>query len=165
MATYLLRNSLNPGKVVGCTITFRQLINKGDNGESAWVVEIRTNEPHKDGGSILPVFVHYTSADNLDEAIGQATKSIANQVDWEPLSVDYRPPFVLFHSPQNGDVVDIYSDVIIDIKDLLPAAGIDPDSIEVVINNIDVTNEVELTGDPYEYRLIWKPRDRVLDTY
>lgn len=166
MAEYLLRNTLNPGKVVKCTITFRQLTPKGEEGEPIWLVEINTAESHKDGGDIPPVYIHYTSLDNLDEEIKKATEEIAKQIDWLPMDTDGRGPFVSYSSPTEGDTsVSIYSNVVIDIKDIIPSAGIDSSSIEVTVNGTDVTSEIELTGDPYEYRVIWKPFKRVLDTY
>ena len=164
MAEYLLRNSLNLGKVVACTISFRQIVNKGEEGEPVWLVEISTPEPHKDGGSIAPEYVHYVSSDNLDDAIREATANIADQVDWTPTVEDVRPPFVFAYQPR-PNIVDIYSDVVVDIKDVLPAAGVDVDTIEVTVNGMDVTNELQIDGDPYEYRVIWSPKIRVLDYY
>lgn len=164
MAEYLLRNSLNPGKVVSCSVSFRQLVNRGEEGEPVWLVEVVTLEPHKDGGSIPPEYVHLTSDKNLDAAIRSATKNIAEKVNWLPVIADLRPPFVKHYSPSSS-VVDIYSDVIVDITDILPAAGIDPDSIKMVVNDLDVTSELELIGDPYDYRVIWQPAIRVLDYY
>jgi hypothetical protein len=164
MAEYLLRNSLNPGKVVSCSVSFRQIVNKGEEGEPVWLVEIRTLEPHKDGGSIPPEYIHYTNDQNLDVAIRKATQRIASKVNWEPTITDIRPPFVVDYSPRS-DVVDIYSDVMVDITDILPAAGIDPDSITMTINGLDVTDEIELIGDPYNYRVMWQPKIRVLDYY
>lgn len=167
MSEFLLRNSLNPNKVVQCTISFRQLVAKGDEGEPVWVVEIGTLEPRKypPGGTIDPVFIHYTSSVNLDAAIKEATETIAAQVDWEPLDEDLRPPFVIYNRPTDGEVASIYSDVVIDIKDVLPAAGIDIDSITMSVNGFDVTSEIDIEGDPYEYRIRWVPFKRVLDTY
>ncbi len=167
MAEYLLRNSLNPNKVVKCTITFRQIINKGENGEPIWLIEIDTIEPHKDGGKILPVFIHYTTSTNLDVAIKEATEKIAEQINWESLISDLRPPFVIYSFPEINRVnsVGIHTSVIVDIQDILPAAGIDSNSIEVVINDIDVSDEISLDGDPYQYRVRWDPKVRIYDYY
>jgi len=163
MAQYLLRNMLNPGKVVGCSVTFRQLINKDEKGETVWLIEAVTPEPHKDGtGDILPEYVHYTEDQNLDVAINEATERIAAQVDWAPLTNDLRPPFVVDYEPK-APIVGIYSDVVVVIKDIFPTGGIDPDSIEVVINNIDVTDEIKLLGDPLQYSVMWGPPIRVFD--
>jgi len=163
MAQYLLRNSLNPGKVVVCSVTFRQLINKGEEGEAVWLIEVVTSEPHKDGmGDILPEYVHYTEDQNLDVAINEATERIAAQVDWIPLTGDLRPPFVIDYEPKMS-VVSIHSNVAVVIEDIFPAAGIDLDSIEVVINNLDVTDEIKLTGDPFQYNITWIPTVRIFD--
>lgn len=166
MGEYLLRNSLNPGKVVKCAITFRQLVNKNEDGELVWLIQINTLEPHKDGGVIPPLFIHYTSSNNLDDAIKDATQTISKQIDWGALNTDLRPPFVTYNYPYiTHSVVGIYSSVTIDITDVLPSAGIDPDSIEVIINDMDVTGEIKLDGDPYQYRVRWDPKVRVYDYY
>lgn len=165
MADYLLRNSLNPGKVVKCTITFRQIVNKGESGEPVWLVEIGTLEPHKDGGSIPAVFIHYVYSDNLDEAIRNSTSVIAEQVDWEIDVADMRPPFVTYKYPIEASEADIHSDVIIDIVDILPAAGIDKDSIRITVNELDVSNEIDVFGDPFNYRIKWSPKIRIMDYY
>lgn len=163
MAQYLLRNSLNPTKVVACSVTFRQVVNKGEEGEPVWLVEVVTVEPHKNGtGVIPPVYEHYTTDQNLDVVINTATRKIAGQIDWTPLTDDLRAPFVYYSEPVAA-VVGMHEDVLVDIKDILPAAGIDPESIEVVINGIDVTNEIDLSGSPYDYRIIWRPKIRVYD--
>ncbi len=160
MAQFLVRNSLNPQKVIKCGITFEQLTPKDDEGEPIWVIEIATDEPHKDGGDILPEFINLTSLDNLDEEIEKAVKTISVQVDWTPLESDLRAPFVEACYPSDYEV-SIESHVKIILKELLPSAGIDVDSIQMTINDFDVTSELEVTGDPYEYTLKWKPFMRV----
>ena len=166
MAEYILRNSLNPDKVVKCSITFRKITNKNEEGEPVWLIQIATIEPHKDGGNIAPVFIHTASLNNIDVEINEATEKIADQVDWGVLKKDTRAPIAYITQPL-GDVenVDINSNVVFDVEDLLPAAGVDVDSIEVLVNGMDVTNELEITGDPYKYNVIWKPFKRVFDYY
>lgn len=166
MAEYLLRNSLNPDKVVSCAITFRKITNKDQRGEPIWLVQIATEEPHKTGGSIAPIFIHLATLNNLSLEINQATEKIAAQVNWGTLKEDLRPPILSIIEPINDlESVSIKSNMIFDIEDLLPAAGVDIDSIKVLINDVDVTDEVDISGDPYQYRVIWKPFKRVLDYY
>lgn len=166
MAEYILRNSLNPDRVVKCFITFRKLTNKDERAEPVWLVHIVTDEPHKDGGNIAPVFIHLATLNNLDLEINNATEKIASQVNWGTLKEDTRAPIVSIVEPV-GDInnVGIMSNVIFDIEDLLPAAGVDMDSIKVSVNGMDVTEEIEVMGDPYIYRVIWKPFKRVFDCY
>jgi hypothetical protein len=163
MAEYVLRNALNPNKAVACTVTFRQLVNKGEEGEPVWVVEVGTAALDKDGNSISPVFIHYTSEINLDDAIRTATEEIGAQIDWSPMVEDKRPPFVTNFSPAQK-IVSIYSDVVVNVEDLFPTAGIDPDSIQMTINDLDVSEELKIKGNPFAYSITWSPKIRVLDT-
>lgn len=165
MATYLLRNSLNPSKVVGCTISLRQLTNKGEKGEPVWLLELRTVEPHKDGGDIPPAYVHYTDSINLDEAIKEATEIISRQVDWTPLETDSQAPFIYSISPASGENASINSGITFILKDAFPTIGIDVDSIEVDINGFDITNDLKISGTPSEYKVVWNPSIRVTEEY
>jgi hypothetical protein len=160
MAQFLIRNSLNPQKVIKCGITFEQVTPKSGEGEPIWVVELATDELHKDGGSIPPEFISLTSLDNLDEEIEKAVEIISEKVDWTPLEIDIRPPFVESCYPSSYEV-SIESSIEIVLKDLLPAAGIDISSINMTINDFNVNSELEISGDPYEYILKWKPFMRV----
>ncbi len=164
MAQFLLRNSLNPQKVVRCGITFTQTVPKGGEGEPIWVVEVATDEPHKDGGDIPPEFINLTTLDNLDQEVEVAVEIISAKIDWTPLEEDVRAPLVESCSPSEYEA-SIDSTIKIVIKDLLPAAGIDIDSIQMIINDVDVTGDLEISGDPYEYTVKWIPFMRVLEEY
>lgn len=165
MAEYIIRNSLNPHKVVKCGVTFRQVVNKGDEGEPIWLVEVATNEPHKDTGeSIKPEFINLLSFDNLDAELEKATSALSAQIDWTPLDVDSRPPFVSSSSPTSY-YADIASNIQLVISEALPSAGIDISSIQMTVNGEDVSSELTITGDPYEYKVGWEPFLRVYDTY
>lgn len=164
MAQFLLRNSLNPQKVVRCGITFTQVVPMGSEGEAIWVVEVATDEPHKNGGDIPPEFVNLTTLNNLDQEIEKAVEIISAKIDWTPLEEDIRPPYVESRSP-SGYEVSIDSVVEVVLKDILPAAGIDINSIQMTINDVDVTSDLEIKGDPYEYTVKWVPFMRVLDEY
>lgn len=158
MANYLLRNSLNPNKVVSCTITFRQFVDKNaKDGELRWLVEITTAELSKSGEKIAPVYINYTSETNLDLEIKKATEAVSKQIDWEPVVSDLRPPFVSYCNTEEGETVSIDSNLVFTIEDILPAAGIDPDSIRVTVNGMDVADNLKITGDPYKYEVRWAP--------
>ena len=157
MAEFVIRNNLNPNKAVSCTITFRQIVNKGEEGEPVWVLQMGTVEPHKDGGPIAPVFVHLTDEDNLNDAVSEAVTRLSEQIDWSPLRTDSRAPFVIYHAPEENGIAKINSDVNVGIKDLVPSAGIDLDSIKMTINGYDVTEDLEIIGTPTEYSLTWRP--------
>jgi len=164
MAEYILRNSLNPDKVVKCSITFRKITNKNEEGEPVWLIQIATMEQHKDGGDIPPIFIHLATLNNLDLEINSATERIADQVDWGVLREDTRAPIVSIIEPGNDmDNVSINSNLIFDIEDILPATGVDINSIEILVNDFDVTSELNITGDPWGYNVKWVPYLRIYE--
>ncbi len=160
MAEFFIRNSLNPYKTVKLGVTFRQMVLKDNDGELFWLVEVNTDELDVDGNEITPEYVHLTSLDNLDQEIQKASAIIAGKVDWSPLADDTRPPYVISVSPTEY-LVDIDEDVITTIKESLPSAGIDSDSIKMTVNGIDVSSELTITGGPYEYTIKWGPPVRI----
>lgn len=164
MAEFLVRNSLNPSKVILCGITYRQVVPKGEEGEAVWVIEIATEEPDISGNPISSEILHLTDLTYLEEEITEAVERIAAQIDWSPLVTDTRAPYVYSISPSAYEV-PLETSVEVVIKEILPAAGIDIDSIEMTINDEDVTDELVITGDPYEYKIKWSPFVRVQDEY
>ena len=161
MAYFQVRNSLNPYKVIVCGITYKQVVPKGSDGEAIWVIEVATDEPHiTTGGTIPPHYINITEELDLDLEIEKAISYISQQVDWEPLSKDLRPPFVNSVQPDTY-IQPMHQNVVVNIIDLHPSYGIDIDSIEMTVNGIDVTNDLRITGDEYEYRVEWGPPSRV----
>lgn len=158
MAYFLVRDSLNPYKVVKFSITLQQQILKGWEGEPVWTAEINTLEPTISGSVMRSRYIHLRTLDNLDQEIEKITAEMCQEIDWTPRIPDHRSPYVVYASPyQSQTGVDIDSRVEIRIKESLPSAGIDIGSIEAEINGVDITSELEITGDPYEYVVKWKP--------
>lgn len=162
MAEFIVRNSLNPHKVIKVGVTFNQVTPKGYEGEDLWVVEVATNETTVSGETIRPVYINNVTARTLDEEIANAIGILSAQVDWSPLLDDTREPIIESISPAEYEV-DIESSVEISLQEILPAAGIDIDSITMTVNDFDVTDTLEITGDPYRYKVKWKPFLRIYD--
>jgi len=156
MAEFFIRNTLNPNKAVRCDLTLRQIVPKNYEGEPIWVLELVTQELHRDGGNIRPVYINLVNLDNLDVEINEAVEELSAQIDWAPLDIDIRAPVVTSYYP-TGDSVSIEQHVVINLEELLPAEGIDPDSITMTINGLNVTPELIIEGDPYAYSVRWKP--------
>ena len=156
MAEFFIRNTLNPNKVIKCDLTFRQIVPKNYEGEPIWVVELVTQEPHKNGGEIRPVYINLVDLDDLDKEVTEAVEILSERINWTPLDIDGREPIVTSYHPV-GDSVSIEDHVVIDIEELFPAEGIDPDSITIAVNGFDVTPELIIEGDPYAYNVKWKP--------
>ena len=165
MAYYFIKNPLNPSKVVKCNVTLRQWAARVDGGELTWMLQVETAEPHKNGGLIAPEFVRLVTLKDLDSELRKTTESIASKIDWGVSANDVSPPFVVDCAPLNGSIAGILSNVVVELRDAAPAAGLDFDSIEVSVNGFDVTGEVEIHGDPFECKVVWRPGIRVRDYY
>jgi hypothetical protein len=170
MAEFYVRNSLNLNKSVKFNITLRYYVIKGVEGESVWTLEIGTTYPDINGDPINPKRIYNVSAANFDDVIEPALAELCAQIDWSPLMSDKEAPFVESTSPLDDNLnVNINSNIEMFLKDDLPSAGIDLSNMKIILNNgaidFDITEEIEIDGDPYEYSLKWRPPMRVYDTY
>jgi len=156
MASFYIRNSLNPSKVVLCGVTHRQVVPTNNEGEAIWVIEIATNETDVNGDPIASEFLNLTDLTHLDSEMSEAIERISARIDWSPLQADSNVPYVEEVFPPDYEVA-LDTSVELLLKERLPSAGIDDSSIVMTINGLDVTNELELIGDPYEYRIKWSP--------
>jgi hypothetical protein len=165
MASFLLRNPLNPGKVVSLGITYTQVIDvKDKTRELLWVVEIATNETTVSGVAISPEIIHLIDLDSMDAEIKEAVERISAKINWEPLSEDTRAPIIEEISPSTYTAA-ITSAVSFGLIDLQPSAGIDLSSIQLFINDIEVSPDMIIEGDEYGCNVSWRPRIIVYDTY
>jgi hypothetical protein len=161
MAYFQVRNSLNPSKVIVCGITYTQVVPKGNEGEAIWVIAVATDEPHiTTSGTIPPYYITVTDELDLDLEIEKAVAAISRQVNWEPLAADTRPPFVNSVHPSTY-IQDMQENVRVSIIDLHPSLGIDINSIQMFVNDFEVTDDLRISGDEYEYEVEWRPPARV----
>jgi hypothetical protein len=167
MANFYVRNSLG-NLTVKFNITLRYFVIKGEEGEHMWVLEIGTTHKDVNGDPISAKKIHNIAAENLDDVIETALADLCTQIDWSPFADDKRAPFIDYFSPV-GSNVSIASNIDVVIKDRLLSAGIDLSNMKVILNNsmqdFDITSEVIVEGDAYEYRLKWITPLRVYDTY
>lgn len=165
MAEFLIRNSLNPHKVVKCGVTLTQYVDyKNHDGEPIWLLAVGTSEKDKNGNAISEVYTNLTSLDTIDKEIELLVSKISKQIDWGTFDDDSHPPFVDSVYPVNY-IAKMEDPVEFVIKELMPSTGIDLDTLKLTANGIDITDELEITGNPYEYHLKWRPRIKVYDFY
>ena len=163
MAYFQVRNSLNPSKVIVCGITYKQVVPKDNEGEAIWVIEVATDEPHiTTSGTIPPYYINVTDELDLDLEIEKAIAYISKQVDWSPLAEDTRPPYVTAVQPDTY-IQRMQENVMVTISESHPSLGIDIDSIEMFVNGMDVTSDLIIQGDEYEYNVEWRPPSRVYE--
>lgn len=168
MAEFWVRHSLNLNKAVKFNITLRYFVVTGEKGEHIWVLEIGTTYPDADGKAIVAKKIHLTSVTNLDEIIEDSVADMCAQIDWSPFVEDKYAPNISDVVP-TGSGVSIANDIRFTLTDDLPSAGIDLSNIKVFLNNsmteFDITSEVQVTGDPYQYEFKWSPELRVYSRY
>lgn len=166
---FYVSNSLNLTKSVKFNITLRYFVPKGERGDHKWILEIGTTHLGANGFPIQSKKIHNISAENLDIIIEEALSSMCSQIDWSPFVADVDVPYVDTVYPVDGTTIPISSNLYMKIKERLPAAGIDLSDLKVMLNNsmtdIDITDQIDIKGDPYEYEFTWIPPLRVYDTY
>lgn len=168
MAEFWVRHSLNLTKIAKFNITLRYVIEKSERGEHVWVLEVGTVAPDSSGDFMYSKKVHLVSANNLDDVIEDAVSELCARIDWSPFIEDKYAPTIVDAAPV-GSGITIGSNVSFIVVDELPAAGVDLSNMKVILNNgtvdFDITNEVYITGDPYQYELKWFPPLRVYSRY
>lgn len=168
MAHLLVRHSLNPDVVVKFNVTVKQFTITTSDGDAKWLLEVGTGHLDKDGYNIRPTYVHLTTLDSLDQELERVIADMCLLIDWGVLVADGAPPYVSEHSPTGNDV-SILSKIRIKIKEELPSSGIDLSEAKVYLNTgmriFDITDDIVIKGDPYEYKIEWQTPLRVYNTY
>ena len=165
MADFFIRNSLNPHKLVRCGMTLTQYVDyTGHDGEPIWLLAVGTTELDKNGKEIKEVYTNLTNLDNISEELEKLVEKISVQIDWSPFEKDTSAPYVDSVYPVEY-IAKVNEPVEFVIKEHIPLEGIDPSSIKVTANGIDITNELEIKGNPQEYHLKWRPSIVIYDTY
>ena len=168
MADIFVKNSLSSTVSVRFNVTIKQYILKGEEGDEKWVLEIGTTYPDADGNFILPRYVHLVTLDNLDAVIEEKVAEMCELIDWGTLENDIDAPYVDSYMPAETTDVSLQTAVQAIIKEALPSSGMDLSNMKITLDNgtttFDITNEVVVKGDPYEYTLTWTPV-RVSNTY
>ncbi len=168
MAEFYVTNSLNYEKAVKFNISLRHFVTIEGRGEHRWVLEIGTTYPDVNGDPISAKKVLLINAEDFDEVLESSIADLCSKIDWSPLVSDIKPPRIIEALPTSSGV-KIGASIFVSITDDLPSSGIDLSEIKVTLNNgvmdFDITSELQISGDPYEYKLRWDPPIRVYSRY
>lgn len=161
MAELFVRHSLNSNKGVKFNFTFKQytLKNRDVEGDAKWVLEVGTTYPAANGGKVPTKVVYDITEKTLDAEIEKAVADLCKYIDWSEFAQDKYAPEITEALPTGVGVL-LNTPISFKIKDSLPSSGIDLSGMKVTLNNgvvdFDITDQVIISGDPYEYLISWK---------
>jgi len=176
MADIFVKNSLNPYKSVKFNVSIKKFFAHEFEGEAKYYIEVGTthsgiynDENTTYSGSnyvhIRPGYLDRITEEELDGELSKIVGKLSSFIDWGTLLTDLKAPYVSYMEPVGRDV-SIYSNVMFNIKDDVPSAGVDLSDMLVTLDNgetvFDITSEVEVYGDPFEYSILWSPKIRVI---
>ena len=164
MPDIIVKNNLNPHKAVRFSVNIVKYVDKNANGgEANYYLEIGTTHSGIIQKQIPPVYIDNVENDNLDAALSEALGKLSSYIDWGPLLHDKQAPKIKSVGPI-GEDVSIYSNVTFTIVDEIPSTGIDLSDMKVMLDNgvvtFDITDELTVLGDPFEYTFSWSPKIR-----
>lgn len=134
--------------------------------EHFWKISIYTSGLNSSGDRVGPFWYDLTSGEEtLNEFINDKIEEISRTIDWSKAvftdevlvaQEDRYPPYIYYQYPSDGQAdVPIDSRIIIRLREILPARGINLSSITMSINGMSITPEIE--GNPYDYTVSYRP--------
>lgn len=161
MAELFVKHTLNPNKVAKFNLSLKKYVLKGEANEGyQWLLEIGTTALKADGTDIPPSYVHNVVEETIEIEIEKAISNMCSLMDWSDFDVDRYPPILAYFLPQ-GDTVPSKTIVKFNVIEESPSSGIDLSGMVVTLNNgdvdFDITSEIQVSGDPYDYVLSWTP--------
>lgn len=155
-----LFNSNNPnGKRVPVTINIEVVdLVQSNDGEVLYIIGLHVGTVGLDGNRIDPVFINNVTKENILKEIENGLSTLGQLIDWGTLEADIYAPIITELSPVNNNTnVSIDSNVLIRLKDSFPASFIDPSSIKLKANGIDVTPNLQIKERDNEVSVLWVP--------
>ena len=157
----LLKDAKNPNGrlMIPVSVNVRQVddVNTND-GEVIYVLEFICGAIDHDGNRIETVIIDNVSEEDVKDQIERGLSIIGAQVPWPNQQEDEYAPRIIEVFPQDESKdVPINSHIYGTLRDYFPTSGIDPSTIKIRVNGIDVTDEARITGEETQYRFRWIP--------
>ena len=131
-------------------------------GDNKYVFKLHTRAKDKDGKFIEPLYLYETSINGFMKALPNAIAELCSIIYWGKEYTDSKAPYIEYYGPTGNDV-SLFSTVMVGITDGFPSKGIDPTSVKVSVNGVDVTNDIVVDSNYNKLRLTWSPKRRVLN--
>lgn len=176
MATFYARHHLYPDNPQLFIIDVKKIVKiQGEpntdfsanrRGEHFWEIVIETSAVDSSGEQLGPYWVdtigseqtiHELINDKVSEICGDAdwTKSAAVVSEFQEQADRYAPSIVWTYPSDGQEGVPIDSTIVVRIRDLSPAKGIDISTLVFKVNGYTLNPTV--TGNKYDYVLSYKP--------
>lgn len=140
-------------------------------GDQIWIMVVAPprEELDKDTGQpIPPEIINIVSLDTLHLEIEAAIGRIGSRVEWPSLQPDTSPPQLFSIDPPLDQTTDvsIFNNIVVRLKEPLPAAGLDLSTLNMKINGLpvvtsgiaEVGEDVEFRGNIFDFQLIHRPK-------
>lgn len=153
-------NARNPnGKRVPVTVTVEHSDKKSTNdGELVYLITLQTGAKSISGGAIDIVYIDDVTLANVKKELEKAITTIAEQIDWGTLEADKSAPLIVEYTPTKGETnVPIEAQVFLRLRDPFPASFINPATIKLKVNGVDVTSQVTVQEKETEQLVFWSP--------
>jgi len=177
MATFFVTHHIYPENPQFFLVDVKQIVKypgeprtsfwQNRRGELFWEVVIYTSGMDSDRNILGPYWIDVTTTEEtIDEIINNKIKDICDLIDWSITGLseeevyteqqDNTPPMIYSCYPANNQIdVPIDSRIIVRLRDLLPAQGIDVSSVRMWVDGFEIVPEI--TGHKYDCIVSYKP--------
>lgn len=155
-----LFNAKNPnGKRVPVNVIVEQVdLVATNDGEVVYIVSLHTGAIGINGEQVDPIFINDVTKTTFFEELQKALTELAEKIDWGILEQDNLEPKITYIYPKDGDIdIPISSNVYITLIDPFPASLIDISTLQLKVNNIDITNTLKIREKSNEVKIEWNP--------
>ena len=130
-----------------------------NDGELIFRLTLDTGAIDTNGDRIDTVVIENVTQTTFKRELAKGLATIADQIDWGTLRTDTHSPLIEDIYPENNQInVPLGANVYIKLREAFPATGIDPSTIKLIVNNIDVTNELNIKNRDLEANITWIPK-------
>jgi hypothetical protein len=177
MATFYLSNHLYPDNPHLFIVDVKQVVKKKgepntdfyqDNlGDNFWEIKIYTSGLDPEGVRLGPYWVDVIGSElTIDQLISDKVNEICNLIDWSKSPAydeeqftgsDVYAPYIYYQYPSvDQENVPVDSRIIFRLREHLPAKGIDSSSVVLKVDGFTITPEI--TGNPYDLIVSYRPK-------
>ena len=148
MAEVLIQNMRNPAQHITVVVTLKQVIIPDvDPSGTQWVLSASTTQTDTAGNLIPPVNKYLSSQTTVTDDVTGLLADLCKLIPWDTV-VDTTPPQLVGCWPVPGAMgVDVATELIVNIAEPPPSAGIDLSSIRLYVKGFDLTDQLSITGD------------------